>query len=40
MLGVIIGDNVVIGVGSIVIKDILSNMIVYGNLCCIIWENK
>lgn len=37
---VTIGDNVVIGAGSIVTKDIPSNMIAYGNPCRIIRENK
>ena len=40
MPGVTIGDNVVIGAGSIVTKDIPSNMIAYGNPCRIIRENK
>ncbi|WP_206155013.1 hypothetical protein [Clostridium sp. P21] len=31
--GVNIGDNVVIGVGSVVTKDILGNYILYGNPC-------
>ncbi|EQG75993.1 maltose O-acetyltransferase domain protein [Clostridioides difficile DA00165] len=39
MPGVTIGD-VVIGAGSIVTKDIPSNMIAYGNPCRIIRENK
>lgn len=40
MPGVTIGDNVVIGAGSIVTKDIPSNMIAYGNLCRIMRENN
>ena len=31
--GVKIGDNVVIGAGSIVTKDIPSNVVAYGNPC-------
>lgn len=38
--GVIIEDNVVIGAGSIVTKDIPSNMIAYGNPCRIMRENN
>ena len=34
--GVTIGDNVVIGAGSIVAKDIPSNVIAYGNPCKVI----
>lgn len=37
-LGVIIGDNFVIGVGSIVIKDILLNVVVVGVFCWVICE--
>lgn len=40
MPGVIIGDNVVIGVGSVVTKDILSNTIAFGYPCRVIRENK
>ncbi len=40
MQGVIIEDNVVIGAGSIVTKDISSNMIAYGNPCRIMRENN
>lgn len=40
MQGVIIEDNVVIGAGSIVTKDIPSNMIAYGNPCRIMRENN
>lgn len=34
--GVIIGDNVVIGAGSVVTKDIPSNVIAYGNPCRVV----
>lgn len=40
MQGVIIEDNVVIGAGSIVTKDIPSNMIAYGNPCRIMRKNN
>ena len=40
MPGVTIGDNVVIGAGSIVTKDIPSNMVAYGNPCLVIRENQ
>lgn len=50
MFGVYIGDNIIIGSGSVVIKDILSDVIVVGNLCKVIrniiiedkiyWEGK
>ena len=40
MPGVTIGDNVVIGAGSIVTKDIPSNMVAYGNPCRVIRENQ
>ena len=33
MSGVTIGDNSVIGAGSVVTKDIPSNVVVYGNSC-------
>ena len=33
MPGVTIGDNVVIGAGSVVTKDIPNNVIAYGNPC-------
>ena len=36
---VIIGDNVVIGAGSVVTKDIPSNVIAYGNPCRIARKN-
>ncbi len=38
--GVSIGDNVVIGAGSVVTKDIPSNTIAYGNPCRVVRENK
>lgn len=37
--GVTIGDNVVIGAGSVVTKDIPSNTIAYGNPCKVVREN-
>lgn len=40
MPGVTIGDNVVIGAGSVVTKDIPSNKIAYGNPCKIIKDNE
>lgn len=40
MPGVTIGDNVVIGAGSIVTKDIPSNVVAYGNPCRVIRENQ
>lgn len=40
MPGVTIGDNVVIGAGSIVTKDIPSNVVAYGNACRVIRENQ
>lgn len=40
MPAVTIGDNVVIGAGSIVTKDIPSNVIAYGNPCRVIRENQ
>lgn len=40
MPGVKIGDNVVIGAGSIVTKDIPSNVIAYGNPCQVVRENN
>ncbi|MFR1169864.1 MAG: DapH/DapD/GlmU-related protein, partial [Coprobacillus cateniformis] len=40
MPGVTIGDNVVIGAGSVVTKDIPSNVIAYGNPCQVKRENK
>lgn len=38
--GVTIGDNVTIGAGSIVTKDIPSNVVAYGNPCRVIKELK
>ena len=38
MPGVSIGDNVVIGAGSIVTKDIPSNVVAVGNPCRVIKE--
>ena len=40
MPGVTIGDNVVIGAGSVVTKDIPSNKIAYWNPCKIVKGNK
>ena len=40
MPGVTIGDNVVIGAGSVVTKDIPDNTIAYGNPCLVMRENK
>lgn len=37
-LGVTIGDNVVIGSGSVVTKDIPSNVVAAGNPCKVIRE--
>lgn len=39
MPGVTIGNNVVIGAGSVVTKDIPDNKIAYGNPCKIIKDN-
>lgn len=38
--GVTIGDNVVIGAGSVVTKDIPSNVVAYGNPCRVIRKLK
>ena len=38
MPGVTIGDNVVIGAGSIVTKDIPSNVVAVGNPCRVLRE--
>ena len=38
MPGVTIGDNTVIGAGSVVIKDIPSNVLAAGNPCKVIRE--
>jgi acetyltransferase-like isoleucine patch superfamily enzyme len=34
--GVKVGDNVIVGAGSLVTKDIPSNVIAYGNPCKVI----
>jgi len=38
MPGVTIGDNVVIGAGSVVTKDIPSNVVAVGNPCKVLRE--
>ena len=38
--GVTIGNNVVIGVGSVVTKDVPDNKIAYGNPCKVIKDNQ
>lgn len=38
MPGITIGDNVVIGAGSIVTKDIPSNVVAVGNPCRVLRE--
>ena len=38
--GVTIGDNVVIGAGSVVTKDIPDNVVAVGNPCRVIRKNK
>ena len=40
MPGVTIGNNVVIGAGSVVTKDIPDHVIAYGNPCRVVRENK
>lgn len=40
MPGVTIGDNVVIGAGSVVTRDIPSDKIAYGNPCRVMRENR
>lgn len=40
MPGVTIGDNVVIGAGSVVTRDIPSNSVAYGSPCRVIRENS
>ena len=40
MPGVTTGDNVVIGAGSVVTKDIPSDSIAYGAPCRVMRENK
>lgn len=37
LFGIMIGDNVVVGVGSIVIKDLFDNVVVVGNFVYILW---
>ena len=37
--GVTIGDNVVIGAGSVVTKDIPSDSVAYGNPCRVVKKN-
>ena len=39
MPGVTIGDNVVIGAGSIVTRDIPDNVVAYGSPCRVMREN-
>lgn len=36
--GITIGDNVIIGAGSVVTKDIPSNVVAVGNPCKVLWE--
>lgn len=38
--GVTIGDNTIIGAGSIVTKDIPANVVAFGNPCKVVRENK
>ena len=38
--GVTIGDNVTIGAGSVVTKDIPSNVIAYGNPCRVVRQTQ
>lgn len=40
LAGVTIGDNTVIGAGSVVVKDIPSNVVAFGNPCKVIKEIK
>ena len=40
MPGVTIGDNVVIGAGSVVTKDIPSNVVAVGNQCRVLKKFK
>ncbi len=40
MPGVTIGDNVVIGAGSVVTRDIPDNVIAFGSPCRVIRENQ
>ena len=37
--GITIGNNVIIGAGSVVTKNIPDNVVAYGNPCKIIREN-
>lgn len=39
MPGVTIGDNVVIGAGSVVTRDIPSNVVAVGNPCKVLKQN-
>lgn len=39
MPGVTIGDNVVIGAGSVVTKNILNDKVAYGNPCRVIKDS-
>lgn len=39
MPGVTIGDNVVIGAGSVVTRDIPGNVIAFGSPCRVVREN-
>lgn len=38
--GVTIGDNVVIGAGSVVTHSIPSNTVAFGNPCCVVRANR
>ena len=40
MPGVRIGDNVVIGAGSVVTKDVPSHTVALGNPCRVVRENR
>ncbi len=40
MPGVTIGDNVVIGAGSVVTRDIPGNVVAYGSPCRAMRENR
>jgi acetyltransferase-like isoleucine patch superfamily enzyme len=37
--GIEIGSNTIIGAGSLVVKDIPSNVVAYGNPCRVIRDN-
>lgn len=39
MPGVTVGDNVVIGAGSVVTRDIPSNVVAYGSPCRVMRKN-